>query len=73
MIQKSLFYETSGHTRVVHEEKLFRRLPQSIAHAPYTEGRCSWSRLNDADDNTPAVAILADSNLPTLLITDFKV
>ena len=72
-MQESMFYERLGHTRAVREETLFRRLPQSITHAPYSEGRCSRCRINDTDDNTPAVAILADSNLPTFLITDVKV
>ena len=72
-MQESMFYERLGHTRAVREETLFRRLPQSITHAPYTEGRCSWGRINDADYNASAVAILAHPDLPTFLITDVKV
>ena len=72
-MQELMFYEALGHDKSVREETLFRRLPQSITHAPYSEGRCSRCRINDTDDNTPAVAILADSNLPTFLITDVKV
>ena len=68
-----MYYGLLGHTGAVREEMLFRRLPQLITHVPYTERRCSWCRINDTDDNTPAVAILADSNLPTFLITDVKV
>ena len=68
-----MFYGRLGHTGAVREEMLFRRLPHSITHAPYTEGRCSWGRINDADNDTTAVAILAEPNLPTFLITDFKV
>ena len=41
-----------------------------ITHSPYTEGRCSWSRINDADYNASAVAILAHPDLPTFLITN---
>ena len=73
MVEKSMFYERLGHTEAVREEKLFRRLPHSIPHAAYTEGRCSWGRINDADNDTTAVAILAYPDLPTFLITDFKV
>ena len=72
-MQELMFYEALGHDKSVREETLFRRLPQSITHAPYSEGWCSRCRINDTDDNTPAVAILADSNLPTFLITDVKV
>ena len=72
-MQESMFYERLGHTRAVREETLFRRLPQSITHAPYTEGWCSRCRINDADYNASAVAILAHPDLPTFLITDVKV
>ena len=65
--------EHLGHTGTVHESMLFRRLPQSLTHVPYTEGRCSWGRINNANNNTSAVAILAYSNLPTLLITDIQI
>ena len=58
-MQESMFYERLGHTRAVREEMLFRRLPHSITQSPYTEGRCSWCRINDADYNASAVAILA--------------
>lgn len=73
MVENSMYYERLGHTGAVHEEKLFRRLPHSITHAPYTEGRCSWGGINDADNDTTAVAILAYPNLPTFLITNVKV
>ena len=73
MIPDIRIYEALGHNKAVREETLFRRLPQSITHAPYTERRCSWGRINDADDYAPAVAILADTHFPTFLITDIKV
>ena len=73
MIPDIRIYEALGHNKAVREETLFRRLPRSIIHAPYTEGWCSWGRVNDADDHAPAVAILADTNFPTFLITDIKV
>ena len=73
MVENSMYYGRLGHTGAVREEMLFRRLPHSITHSPYTERRCSWCRINDADDNTLAVALLADTNLPTFLITDIKV
>ena len=72
-MQESMFYEYLGHTEAVHESMLFRRLPQSLTHVPYTEGRCSWGRINNTNDNTTAVAILAYPNLPTFLITNVKV
>lgn len=72
-MQESMFYERLGHTRAVREETLFRRLLQSITHAPYSEGWCSRCRINDTDDNASAVAILAHPDLPTFLITDVKV
>ena len=50
MIPDIRIYEALGHNKAVREETLFRRLPQSITHAPYTEGWCSWGRVNDADD-----------------------
>ena len=73
MMAYTLFYARLVHNKAVREETLFRRLPQLITHVPYMEGRCSWCRINDADDNTLAVAILAQSDLPTFLITDVKV
>ena len=73
MVEKSMYYERLGHTGIVRESILFRRLPQSLTHVPYLEGRCSWGRINNANDNTSAVAILAYSNLPTLLITDIQI
>lgn len=72
MTRYTLLYERLGHKRTVREETPFRRLPQSILHAPCTEGWGPWGRIDDADDNAPAVALLADSNLPTFLITDIK-
>ena len=73
MVENSMYYGRLGHTGAVHESMLFRRLPQSLTHVPYTEGRCSWGRINNANNNTSAVAILAYSNLPTLLITDIQI
>ena len=73
MVENSMYYEHLGHTGAVREEMLFRGLPHSITHSPYTEGRRSWDRINDADYNTPTVAILAEPNLPTFLITNVKV
>lgn len=35
--------------------------------------RCPRGRIDDPDDDTLAMAALADSNLPTLLLTDFKI
>ena len=61
-MQELMFYECLGHTGAVREEMLFRRLPHSITHSPYTEGRCSWGRINDADDNASAVAIFGQNS-----------
>ena len=60
-MQESMFYERLGHTWAVREEMLFRRLTHSITHSPYTEGRCSWGRINDADYNASAVAIFGQN------------
>ena len=35
--------------------------------------RCPRGRIDDSDDDTLAMTALADSNLPTLLLTDFKI
>ena len=35
--------------------------------------RCPRGRIDDPDDDTLAMAFLADSDLPTLLLTDFKI
>ena len=35
--------------------------------------RCPRGRIDDPDDDTLAMTALADSNLPTLLLTDFKI
>ena len=65
MVENSMYYVRLGHTWAVREEMLFRRLPHSITHSPYTEGRCSWGRINDADYNASAVAIFGqNSRLP---------
>ena len=37
------------------------------------ERRRSWGRIDNPDDDTLAMTVLADSNLPTLLLTDFKI
>ena len=37
------------------------------------ERRCPWCRIDNPDDDTLAMTVLADSNLPTLLLTDFKI
>ena len=40
---------------------------------PHTEGRSPWGRIDVADDDSLAVAVLADPDLPPFLITDFNV
>ena len=35
--------------------------------------RCPRGRIDDPDDDTLAMAFLADSNLPTFLLTDLKI
>ena len=37
------------------------------------ERRCSWGRIDNPDDDTLAMTVLADTNLPALLLTDFKI
>ena len=42
-------------------------------HTLDKERRGSWCRIDDSDDDTLAMTVLADTNLPTLLLTDFKI
>ena len=37
------------------------------------ERRCPLCRIDDPDDDALAMTVLADANLPTLLLTDFKI
>ena len=37
------------------------------------ERRCSWGRIDNPDDDTLAMTVLSDTNLPALLLTDFKI
>ena len=37
------------------------------------ERRCPWCRIDDPDDDALAMTVLADTNLPALLLTDFKI
>ena len=37
------------------------------------ERRCPRGRIDDPDDDTLAMTVLADTNLPALLLTDFKI
>ena len=74
MIQNKENSEILGHTRAVHEELCFAdSLSQSVSRMPHTEGRSPWGRIDVADDDPPAVAVLADPDLPPFLITDFNV
>lgn len=50
-----------------------RRQPWLATHTPDIIGRGSRSRFDCLYDDALAVAILADSNLPSLLIADFKI
>ena len=42
-------------------------------HTLDKERRGSWCRIDDSDDDTLAMTVLADTNLPTLLLTDFNI
>ena len=44
-----------------------------VTHTLDKERRGSWCRIDDPDDDTLAMTVLADTNLPTLLLTDLKI
>ena len=44
-----------------------------VTHTHDKERRGPWCRIDDPDDDTLAMTVLADTNLPTLLLTDFKI
>ena len=46
---------------------------QSVTHAPENIGWCPRGRFDNPGDYPQAVTILADANLPSLPLADFKV
>lgn len=68
--------------RVLRRIRAQRGCPRRNAFADYLklvtlthekERRCPWCRIDDPDDDALAMAVLADSNLPALLLTDFNI
>ena len=53
--------------------KAFADYLKLVALTNEKERRCPWCRIDDPDDDALAMTVLADANLPTLLLTDFKI
>ena len=73
MRQNTVFYDASGRKEAVHEEKHFADYLKLVALTHEKKRRCPRGRIDDPDDDTLAMAFLADSNLPTFLLTDLKI
>lgn len=73
MIQYTVFYDALGHKEAVHEEKHFADYLKLVALTHEKEWWGSRGWIYNPYDDTLAMAFLADSNLPTLLLTDFKI
>ena len=73
MRQNTVFYDASGRKEAVHEEKHFADYLKLVTLTHEKERRCSWGRIDNPDDDTLAMTVLADTNLPALLLTDFKI
>ena len=73
MIQYTVFYDALGHKEAVHEEKHFANYLKLVTLTLEKEWRCPRGGMDNPDDDTLAMAVLADSNLPTLLLTDFNI
>ena len=65
---------------MAHEDTVILSTKKSISQTvsvsysyPDIVGWGSWSGLNRPYDDALAIAILADTNLPSLLIADFKI
>ena len=73
MIQYTVFYDALWHKEAVHEEKHFADYLKLVALTHEKKRRCPRGRIYNPYDDTLAMTALADSNLPTLLLTDFKI
>ena len=72
MIQYTVFYDALGHKEAVHEETL-SWTTCLVTYTLHKEWRGSRGRIYSPYDDTLAVAFLADSNLPSFLLTDLKI
>ena len=72
MIQNTVFMAHKD-TANLSTKNPFRRQPQLILQMSEDEGWCPWGRLDDSHDDALTIAILTDSNVPSLLITYIKV
>ena len=72
MRQNTVFYDASGRKEAVHEETL-SRTTCLVTHTHEKEWWGSRGWIYNPYDDTLAMTALADSNLPTLLLTDFKI
>ena len=72
MIQYTVFYDALGHKEAVHEEKHFADY-RLVTHTHEKEWWGSRGWIYNPYDDTLAMAFLAYSNLPTILLTDLKI
>lgn len=61
-----------GHKEAVHEEST-SRTTCLVTYTLHKEWRGSRDRIYSPYDDTLAMAFLADPNLPSFLLTDFKI
>ena len=73
MIQYTVFYDASGRKEAVHEEKHFADYLKLVALTHEKEWWGSRGWIYNPYDDTLAMAFLAYSNLPTILLTDLKI
>ena len=73
MIQYTVFYDALGHKEAVHEETHFADYLKLVALTHEKEWWGSRGWIYNPYDDTLAMAFLADSNLPTFLLTDLKI
>ena len=72
MRQNTVFNDASGRKEAVHEETL-SRTTCLVTYTLHKEWRGSRGRIYSPYDDTLAMAFLAYSNLPTILLTDLKI
>ena len=73
MRQNTVFNDASGRKGAVHEEKHFADYLKLVALTHEKEWWGSRGWIYNPYDDTLAMAFLADSNLPTFLLTDLKI
>ena len=73
MMKQNMVFSTYEDTMNLSTKNPFRRQPQLILQMPESEGWCPWDRLDDSHDDALTTAGLAESDVPSLLITYLKV